>query len=322
VPGSGTLSPTFATATLSYTASVTNTTTSITVTPTVTDTTATIKVNGTTVASGVASGAISLSVGSNTITTVVTAQDGITQSTYTVIVTRAPSATSTLSALGISNGTLSPSFSPSTLSYTSNSSSTTTSLTVTPTVTDTTSTIKVNGTTVASGSPSAAISIGASSINTITVVVTAQNGINTSTYSVTVDNTPYGIWKKNAFSSPSAWSDPTVSGDLATPAHDGISNLMKYAMGLAPMVSGTANLPTATIQNGYLTLTYRMNKSSTDVTFTAQSSNTLGTWSTASTVLLQTDPTPGGGSYWLVTVRDTTPITGYSGRFMRLRVSR
>ncbi len=85
---SGALSPAFVAATMSYTASVPNATTSMTVTPTVTDATATVKVNGTTVTSGVASGAISLVVGSNPITVLVTAQDGTTQSTYTVDVTR------------------------------------------------------------------------------------------------------------------------------------------------------------------------------------------------------------------------------------------
>ncbi len=86
---SGTLTPTFASATTSYTDSVTNATTSVTVTPTVNESNATIKVNGTTVASGSASQSISLNVGSNTITTVVTAQDGSTTKTYTITVTRA-----------------------------------------------------------------------------------------------------------------------------------------------------------------------------------------------------------------------------------------
>jgi len=85
---SSTLSPAFVAATTSYTASVPNATTSITVTPTVTDTTATMKVNGTTVASGAASQSIPLIAGNNAITTVVTAQNGTTTSTYTVTVTR------------------------------------------------------------------------------------------------------------------------------------------------------------------------------------------------------------------------------------------
>ncbi|KHJ37930.1 autotransporter-associated beta strand repeat [Pedobacter glucosidilyticus] len=85
---SGTLTPTFAANTTSYTASVSNATTSITVTPTRAETTATITVNGVAVTSGNASGAINLAVGSNTITTIVRAQDGTTTKTYTVTVTR------------------------------------------------------------------------------------------------------------------------------------------------------------------------------------------------------------------------------------------
>jgi hypothetical protein len=86
---SGTLSPVFASGTISYSASVSNATTTVTVTPTVTNSNSTVKVNGVTVASGVASGAISLNVGANTITTVVTAQDETTTKTYTITVTRA-----------------------------------------------------------------------------------------------------------------------------------------------------------------------------------------------------------------------------------------
>jgi hypothetical protein len=85
---SGTLSPTFASGTTSYNASVANSVSSITATPTRNQANATITVNGTAVTSGSASGAISLSVGSNTITTVVTAQDGTTTQTYTTTVTR------------------------------------------------------------------------------------------------------------------------------------------------------------------------------------------------------------------------------------------
>jgi alpha-tubulin suppressor-like RCC1 family protein len=85
----GTLSPAFASGTTSYTAMVADTTSSLTITPTVAQANATVKVNGTTVNSGIASGVISLGYGANTITTVVTAQDGITTKAYTVIVNRA-----------------------------------------------------------------------------------------------------------------------------------------------------------------------------------------------------------------------------------------
>jgi gliding motility-associated-like protein len=182
---SGTLSPVFAPATTSYTASVSNATTSITLSPTVSDATATITVNGATVVSGSPSAAIPLAVGSNTITTVVTAQDGTTTKTYTVTVTMAASANADLSALTLSAGTLSPVFAPGTASYTASVGNATTNITLTPTVSDATATITVNGTTVASGSPSASIPLAVGS-NTITTVVTAQDGTTTKTYTVTV----------------------------------------------------------------------------------------------------------------------------------------
>jgi hypothetical protein len=83
---SGTLSPTFARGTTSYTASVANSVSSITVTPTVNQVNATtvqyIGATGTTAFTG------AIAVGSNVIRTVVTAHDESTTSTYTVTVTR------------------------------------------------------------------------------------------------------------------------------------------------------------------------------------------------------------------------------------------
>ncbi|ACM21690.1 cytochrome c, 20 heme-binding sites [Geotalea daltonii FRC-32] len=187
VLSSGTLSPAFSSATTSYTASVANSVSSITVTPTEADTTATTTVNGTAVNSGTASGPIALSVGANTITTVVTAQDGTTTKTYTVVVTRAAAASTNanLSNLVLSSGTLSPAFASGTISYTASVANPVASITVTPTVEDATATVKVNGTTVASGTASAPIALVVGS-NTITTVVTAQDGTTTKTYTVTV----------------------------------------------------------------------------------------------------------------------------------------
>jgi hypothetical protein len=84
----GTLNPAFATNITSYTADVGNATTSITVTPTLADPNATVTVNGAVVASGSASGPINLNLGANTISVVVTAQDGMTSTTYTIVATR------------------------------------------------------------------------------------------------------------------------------------------------------------------------------------------------------------------------------------------
>ncbi len=184
VLSSGALSPAFAAATTSYTAIVSNATASLTVTPTVADGTATVMVNGISVTSGSASAGIALNVGANTITTLVTAQDGTTTRTYTTVVTRI-SNNANLSALALSNGTLSPSFVSATTSYTASVPNATASLTVTPTVADGTATVKVNGVSVTSGSASSsiALSVGA---NTITMLVTAQDGTTTKSYTTVV----------------------------------------------------------------------------------------------------------------------------------------
>jgi formylglycine-generating enzyme required for sulfatase activity len=89
----GTLTPTFASGTTAYTASVANTVTSITVTPTRAQANASIEARVNTgtyaaVTSGSPSSALALDVGANTVDVRVTAQDGTTQKTYTVTVTR------------------------------------------------------------------------------------------------------------------------------------------------------------------------------------------------------------------------------------------
>jgi len=179
----GTLSPTFDSTSEVYTASVANAVDSVTVTATKSNSGATIVqylgATGTTAFTG------ALAVGANVIRTVVTAADGTTTKTYTVTVTRAASTVATLSALTASTGTLAPTFTSSTESYTISVANSVSSTTITPTRTQANATITVNGTSVTSGSASGAISLNVGS-NVVNIVVTAQDGTTTKTYTVTV----------------------------------------------------------------------------------------------------------------------------------------
>ena len=194
----------FASGTTSYTASVDHSTTHVKLTPTVTDADATVKVGKgstlMTVASGSASGAIALSVGSNAIKAEVTAKDGTTTQTYTVTVTRqeAISTSVTLSGLTASTATSSGgpftplsigTFASGTTSYTASVDNSTTHVRLTPTASDANATVKVGKgsslTTVSSGSASAAIALSVGS-NAIKAEVTAGDGTTTQTYTVTV----------------------------------------------------------------------------------------------------------------------------------------
>ena len=85
-----------------------------------------------------------------------------------------------LSALTLSQGSLSPSFTSGTLAYTASVSNSVSSLVVTPTVNDANATATVNG-----ASPATPVTLAVGS-NTVTVQVTAQDGTTTQNYTVTV----------------------------------------------------------------------------------------------------------------------------------------
>src|SRR6185312_1910256 len=112
------LSPAFHYSTNAYMASVSTST--IRVTAVAADPGASITINSVPATSGTASAPITLNTGGNTITTVVTAADGISTLTYTITVTRAPSNNTDLTNLKIDNGSiaLSPSFNYNITSYT------------------------------------------------------------------------------------------------------------------------------------------------------------------------------------------------------------
>ncbi len=185
---SGTLSPVFASGTISYTASVLYAVSSINVTASPNSTDATFTINGQSATAGVAQ-SVSLSVGSNAIPIVVTAQNGTTK-TYTVTVTRGTAnTTNTLTGLTLSAGTLSPTFASGTTSYTVAISDIPTSFTATGTTSNSLASLQYrlnSGTAVnlTSGVASNAISPSIGS-NTLEFIVTAESGT-TRTYTVTI----------------------------------------------------------------------------------------------------------------------------------------
>jgi hypothetical protein len=192
---SGPITPPFDPGTTAYNASVNNSITSVTVTPTSADSAATIQVgvNGgalSPVLSGSPSSALALNVGTNTIAIVVTAQDGVTMQTYSLTVTRALSSNAALAGLTLNAGPITPSFGPSITNYTVTVSNSFSAVTVTPTAADNTATIQVqvNGgplSAVPSGSASGPLPVNVGG-NVINVVVTAQDGVTTQTYTLSV----------------------------------------------------------------------------------------------------------------------------------------
>jgi len=196
---------------LNYTASVANSVASVALTAITQDTTATITINGTSVKSGSPSASIALSVGANVITTVVTAQDGTTKS-YIITTNRTGSGNALLIALTITPSTPETLVSgPGYANYTASVANAISSVTITPTTADPTATVKVNGATVTSGSPSAAIALSVGA-NVITTIVTAQDGTTTKSYTITITRAPSNNALLNALAITPSTPKTVVSG--------------------------------------------------------------------------------------------------------------
>lgn len=104
------------------------------------------------------------------------------------------------------------------------------------------------------------------------------------------------------------------SGD---PDHDGISNLLEYALHLDPLVPDAGELPKIEHSGDTVSLIYRKNDAASDLTYSVEQSADLTTWTTAQTqdaVLSDTDGTK--------TVRATLSGVSAGPIFLRLRVTR
>jgi len=226
------LSPAFASNVTDYTSSVPYSTSEISITPAC-DTTATIEVNNIAAGSGRASQKYPLSVGANTLTTVVTADDGTT-ATYTVTVTRAASPNAYLSNLRLNGQAISPAFLYTSTSYTAHLPHITASVKVTPTSADAAATITVNNVAASSHTASGAIALNVGD-NTINVTVTAADGISTKTYTIIVT--------RAAAPADLNLSNLRINGQTMSPAF--AYNTTAYTASVSNATSSVKVIPTA-----------------------------------------------------------------------------
>jgi len=192
----GTLSPGFAAATTGYTARVVNGVDSVRVMPTAVDANAAITVNGVAVTSGQQSPRFVVNVGDNTFHIIVTAQDGVTSQTYTIVITklREISHNAYLSYLQLNSNVeiaISPAFGYLTNNYTANVPNSTDSIKVMEVTADGGATATINGIPAAQRTPTAPIALNVGP-NTITTVVTAEDGTTTDTYTIVVTRAASG----------------------------------------------------------------------------------------------------------------------------------
>lgn len=148
--------------------------------------------------------------------------------------------------------------------------------------------------------------------------------------------TPYQQWKAAWFGAD--WNQPAIAGDLADPNHNGLANLLEYALGGHPLQnSGASILPVVGKHaNGHLTLSFQRFLSRSDLILTVQGTDTLesGEWadlarSTGGAAFIALEQgvsvsETGSGDTRAVTVSDQYPISDpdHPRRFLRLKVAR
>ncbi len=167
--------------------------------------------------------------------------------------------------------------------------------------------------------PTGGVTLGALSTATLTIL---ENSYNSWLYSV------YGANATN-----SAYTSP-----LATPAGDGIPNLIKYAMNIAPGSDAQAQLPVASTAGGHPQITFQWNFNVSDVTYVVQASaNPAGPWTNLATYtaaggwvanVAGVTITPGNAlgvapyQYQPVVVTDPTVLSPGQSCFLRVSVTR
>ncbi len=130
---------------------------------------------------------------------------------------------------------------------------------------------------------------------------------------------PVDAWRKRRFGADAM--NPSVAAATANPAKDGISNLVKYALGLDPLAEASRSLPRVgeniTDGNRYLSVRYTQDAAATDVDCVVEVSGNLMDWSPSAVEVSRVR----SGGIDTVVARDNLPIVPRTARFMRLRAS-
>ncbi len=117
-------------------------------------------------------------------------------------------------------------------------------------------------------------------------------------------------------------ANPGISGPTADANRDGLANLFVYGSGGDPWLPATGGNgvgPMVESQGGYQTITFTRLKMASDFNYTVEVSGDLITWSSGAGSTTQVDATSLDAIRERVTVRDNTPISSATRRYIRLR---
>ena len=122
--------------------------------------------------------------------------------------------------------------------------------------------------------------------------------------------TPIQAWRQQWYG---VTNNAGNAADTFVNTADGMPNLLKYALGLNPLVT-SSNPIVAGLTNGHLRLATPRNANATDITMTVVASGDMVTWTTNGVSLSPNTTTSLAGD-------DGVPVGSGTNRFIRLRVS-
>lgn len=123
------------------------------------------------------------------------------------------------------------------------------------------------------------------------------------------------LWQQDKFT-PAERLDANVSGPNAIYGHDGLPNLVKYALGLEPKQNITTGLPVVGTLGSDWTYTYTRPDNISDVTCTVEYSTNLTNWTSVG-VAHELVSNSGGVDTW----RGRVPLSTGGNVFFRLKVT-
>ena len=134
-------------------------------------------------------------------------------------------------------------------------------------------------------------------------------------------NSGFSLWQSSKFTA-AQLADLSVSGPLADPEGDSLSNLIEYALGLDPNADDSASLPTSLfVEEGgdtYLALSIRRQTGLTDVVLSIETSTDLLDWTTSD--MMVGNPVDHGDGTETIVLRSAIPTGAETPRQMiRLR---
>ena len=121
-------------------------------------------------------------------------------------------------------------------------------------------------------------------------------------------------WRNSKFTA-AELADPAKSGDTAIYGHDGLPNLVKYALGLNPKTD-TTTVPAISSDGTYWIYTYSLATGLTDISVAAESTTDLTNWSGSGVTITLLNSANGFDNY-----KATRPISSAANAFFRLHVT-